>query len=229
MKTVLLWAAVLLPLAAQAAPLAPPRADYVLERGRMTLGSAQFTLAPIEGAECYRYEYRATPQGLARLFIGEVRETSEFCMEDGALRSRGFVYARADKPEEDFSLSFDWARGVARSSRGPELALTAESIDRLALQLAVQRWVAARKGEPGAEEFAITKVEDDRAKTYRFVIRARETVQVPAGRFETVRVERVDDASRSTRSWLAPALGYQPVKLEQLKDGEVQVRMLLKP
>ena len=46
-------------------------------------------------------------------------------------------------------------------------------------------------------------------------------ITVPAGTFDTVRVDRVhDDNSRSTSFWLAPTLDYLPVKVSQINDGK---------
>ena len=46
-------------------------------------------------------------------------------------------------------------------------------------------------------------------------------ITVPAGTFDTVRVDRVhDDNSRSTSFWLAPSLDYLPVKVSQINDGK---------
>ncbi|WP_201533025.1 DUF3108 domain-containing protein [Psychrobacter ciconiae] len=46
-------------------------------------------------------------------------------------------------------------------------------------------------------------------------------ITVPAGTFDTVRVDRVhDDNSRSTSFWLAPSLDYLPVKVVQVNDGK---------
>lgn len=46
-------------------------------------------------------------------------------------------------------------------------------------------------------------------------------VTVPAGTFDTVRVDRIhDDNSRSTSFWLAPSLNYLPVKVSQINDGK---------
>ena len=46
-------------------------------------------------------------------------------------------------------------------------------------------------------------------------------ITVPAGTFDTVRVDRIhDDNSRSTSFWLAPSLDYLPVKVSQVNDGK---------
>jgi hypothetical protein len=46
-------------------------------------------------------------------------------------------------------------------------------------------------------------------------------ITVPAGSFDTIRVDRIhDDSSRSTSFWLAPSLDYLPVKVSQINDGK---------
>lgn len=212
---------------AQAAPPQPSDATYVLSRGPLTLGEARFQLTAID-ANCARYEYQAKPSGIARLFIGNVSERSDFCMADGKVLSQSFEFKRADKSEDNFTLSFNWKDAVVRSSAGEMRPLETGMIDRLAMQIAVQNWVIDRKGEVGPEEFSVTKVEDDRAKVYRFRITGRETVETPAGTFDTVKVERVDDPKKSTISWLAPDRGYLAVKVQQTRKGDEQLKMLLK-
>ena len=46
-------------------------------------------------------------------------------------------------------------------------------------------------------------------------------ITVPAGTFDTVRVDRIhEDNSRSTSFWLAPSLDYLPIKVSQINDGK---------
>jgi len=46
-------------------------------------------------------------------------------------------------------------------------------------------------------------------------------ITVPAGTFDTVRIDRIhDDNSRSTSFWLAPSLDYLPIKVSQINDGK---------
>lgn len=225
---ILALALLLLPALSGAAQPTPSDATYALSRGMMTLGEARFRLEQQEDPNCWRYEYHAKPSGLARLFIGNVTERSDFCMADGKVLSQAFEFRRADKPKDDFSLRFNWTDGVVRSSAGEMRPLETGMVDRLAMQIAIQTWVIDRGGEPGPEIFSVTKVEDDRIKTYRFRIVARETVETPAGTFETVRVERVNDKKKSTVFWLAPSRGYMAVRVQQTKNGDEQLRLVLK-
>lgn len=216
------------PASPPASSLVPHDIAYTLSRGRLTLGDARFRLAQEGGKNCWRYEYQARPSGLARLFIGEVSERSDFCVIDGEIRSQRFEFTRADKASENFTLEFDWEQRVVRSSRGELRELQPGMIDRLAMQLAVQDWVVARGGEPGPEEVSFTKVEDDRVRAYRFAVKARENLALPSGPIATVRVERTDDKRKSTRFWLDPARDYAAVQVEQTKDGDEQFKMVAK-
>lgn len=208
--------------------LADMVANYQLSRGSLTLGEAQFRLSPHGEPGCYRYEYEAKPTGLARIFIGELHERSDFCVVDGELLSQRFEFTRADKPKDNFTLDFDWDKRVVKSSKGEMRDLTKGMIDRLLMQLAVQRWVVQQEGKPGPAEYSLTKVEDDRIKTYRFRIVDKETLEVPAGKFDTLRIERVDDPKKSTRFWVVPSREYMLVRVEQTKSGSEQVKMELK-
>lgn len=218
--------AVLLTALAPLAGAEMPRVDaqYTLSRGVLTLGKAAFVLQPMED-DCYHYAYTATPTGLARMFIGEIREVSEFCEVDGVLQPRRYAFSRADRPEGDYLLDFDLEHGQATTDDGRVQTFDGEVIDRLALQLKVQRWVMAQGGEPGEAEYSVTQVEDDRVRTYRFRIMARETLRLDRREIETVRVERVDTDKRSIRIWAAPADDYQIVQVEHIEDGKVQFRM----
>lgn len=228
MKRALACVAGVLLLAAGAQAAEPP-IEYELMRGSLQIGNATFELEddPELGPDCYRYAYEAEPVGIARLFIGPLREVSRYCIVDGAVRSRYFRFMRKDREKDNFSLEFDWDAGLVRSEGGEDRALQPGMVDRLAMHQVIQRWVIERHGEPGPEELALTMVEDDRAKTYRFRIIERETVKVPAGEFETVRVERIDDPKKSTRFWLAPELGYRAVQFSQAKKGNEQFRAVL--
>ncbi len=206
----------------------PSHALYVLSRGSITLGEASFILQADEGQDCWKYQYVAKPSGLAKLFIGTVTEQSHFCIVEGMVRSQTFSFDRKDKREDNFDLSFNWADKMVRSSIGEMRPLEDGMIDRLAMQYAVQRWVIGQNGMPGPDEITLTKVEDDRIKPYTFRIVSREKIETPAGSFDAVRVERVDDPKKSTRFWLAPSRGYMPIKVEQVKKGSEQFKMLLK-
>ncbi|MCK4587906.1 MAG: DUF3108 domain-containing protein, partial [Gammaproteobacteria bacterium] len=63
-------------------------------------------------------------------------------------------------------------------------------------------------------------------KSYDAVIQKTETIETPAGEFETIRVNR-DDGKRVTTLWCAPDLNYLPVRIEHYKKGDTKVNAYL--
>lgn len=222
----------LLPLAAQATQpaLQPYSATYSLSWGSTGLGKGSISLAPLEEKDCYRYESLTKPVAFVRWIYGSPRETSRFCLREGVLRPQHFEYVNDRREKDNFSLDFDWAsRKVKSLKRGvvQERELPESAYDRFLIQLAVRSWVRTQAGAGAPPPLELNMVDDDRIVPYRFEIRGRERVETPAGAFETLLVERTDNPKRALRSWLAPERDFLPVKIEQIEDGEVKLRMLL--
>lgn len=215
----------------RAAPgLGPLESRYSVAWGSTALGDAVVTLTPLAEKGCYRYESVTQPIALVRWVYGSPRETSLYCVRDGEVRVSHFEYVNDKRAKDNFTLDFDWsARKVKMLKRGvvSERELPPLAYDRFAIQRAVRDWVLAnldKKPEP--REFVM--VDDGRIVTYKFAVIGTENVETPTGTFETLRVERIDNPNKTIRSWLAPKLDYEPVKIERIENGEVKMRMLLK-
>lgn len=226
-RTLLLAVALGLGGAAAAAEPRLPDLDltYAAEWNGIKLGDIMVTLKAGEGADCYRYESRAEPVGMVRMFYGKPRETSEFCIAAGKVVPRRFSYQRGD---DSFTLDFDLPGGKVRDGQGRERDIPANAQDRFGLQQAMRLWVISNGGKPDPGEVEFALVDDDRVRHYRFAITGRETLKLPAGTFETVKVERVDNPDRISRYWVAPGAQWMPVKVESGRDGKIQLRMELR-
>jgi len=224
-RAALLLAAVALGAAHAAEPKLPElKVAYAISWNGMSLGNASITLKPGDRPDCYRYESVSDPVGIVKMFYGQPRETSEFCVRGGRVVPKRFSY---DNRGDSFTLTFE--PGRVRDGKGGVREIPANAQDRFGIQQAVRLWVVARafKKDPGTVDF--TMVDDERIKTYRFAITAYEDIETPAGRFETVLVQRVDNPRRSSKFWLAPSRDFMPVKVEQHKDGDSDLRMVLLP
>ena len=200
---------------------------YAVTWRGMGLGSAVITLKPQGGADCYRYESQSEPAGLVRMFYGKPRETSDFCLRGGKVVPQHFEFNNPKSEKDSYTLAF--GGGKVRGDDKAERDIPADAQDRFGIQQAVRLWVLEHlKSEPGAETVEFAMVDDHRIRRYRFAITGRETVEVPAGRFETVLVQRVDDKKKTTKFWLAPERDYMPVRVEQVKQGTVELRMVLR-
>jgi Protein of unknown function (DUF3108) len=231
MKRALVVATLLAAGAATAAEPALPELNmrYAVAWRGMGLGNAIITLKQQGAAGCYRYESLTEPSALVRMFYGKPREVSDFCVRKGRIVPQRFEF-KSPKDEESFTLEFDTAAGKVRGGPKETRDLPANAQDRFGIQQAVRLWVLEHlKSEPGAEIAEFAMVDDHRIRHYKFAITGRETVDVPAGRFEdAVLVQRVDDKKKSIKFWLAPSRDYMPVKVEQVKQGSVELRMVLR-
>lgn len=221
-------AGLLLAAAASAAEPKLPELNltYAAAWNGIRLGEIVVTLRPEGGEDCYRYESASNPVGVVKMFYGKPRETSEFCVRGGKVVPRRFVYERGD---DGFTLEFDAAAGKVRDGQGRERDIPPNAQDRFGLQQAVRLWVLENQDRPNpaaSAEFAL--VDDERIRVYRFAVTGRERVELPAGAFDTVKVERVDNPNRISRYWIAPEVGWMPVKVESGKNGQVQLRMELR-
>jgi hypothetical protein len=216
------------PAAAEVRKLTPFESVYELHMGPMTLGQARFTLIPDEAPNCYRYQYIAMPQGMAKMFVGVINEISQFCLTAKGVQSNHYEFHRSDRAEKDWALQFDWAKGVTRGGEPLEQKIPPGALDRLAIQQAVRLWVIDHVGDdkpPAEVEF--TMGDRTRVVTYRFALGRKEKVNVPAGKFDTIIVQRIDDPEKTLRFWLAPERDYTPVKVIQDQDGQPELRMYL--
>ena len=217
-----------LPTAHAAEPvLTPLTTKYTVEWSGIALGDATVTLSASETPHCYRYESATKPIGMVRWIYGSPYERSEFCVENNRVVPKYFVFSNPKREQDGFSLDFDWKTKLVSSNRAEPRPFPDNAQDRFGLQQAVRLWVLQSQGQqdPGTVEF--TMVEDDRMKVYKFAIGGNEKLKVPAGEFDTIVVQRVDDTRKTMKFWLAPSRDYMPVKVERIKDGEAQFRMVL--
>ncbi|MGH8444725.1 MAG: DUF3108 domain-containing protein [Solimonas sp.] len=205
------------------------RADrYSVEWGSISLGEGTISLKS-KGDGCYDYESTTDPIAVVRWTYGAPHESSEFCVQDHLVRPRRFAYANDKRSDDNFSLDFDPRTQRAKMIRGGnvvEIKVPDPAYDRFSIREAVRLWAAENADQIGAEkDFAF--VDEDKLRNYRFAIQARETVQTPAGSFETLRVARIDNPKKSYRYWLAPSRNFVPVKIEHINKGKVELRMAL--
>lgn len=175
-----------------------------------------------EGAYCYRYHSTAKPRAMVRMFYGEPEEISHFCLVNGEVRPVRFQFKHGD---ESFELDFDAVKGEVRGA-GQTRELPDNAQDRFGMHQAVRVWVMTQAPEPPEGQFTFTMVEDDRMREYTLEAKGTETVKVPAGRYDSFLIGRIDP-DRISRYWVAPDAGYMPVKVESGKDGKVQLTMEL--
>ena len=204
-------------------------ARYDVRKAGLTLGHAELRFRrPSESRYLYRLSIR--PSRIAGLFYSStVRE-----MSIGRIRSDGFRpdvyrYNRSGGDDErEAELRFDWDNlSVVNDieARPWRMDITTDTIDRVISPLQLMHDLARRNGD---DKLVYRIADGGQLKTY--VLRVGDTTQVdtPAGRFEALTIRRSDtDSDRETILWVAPALRYLAVQVEQREDGDRNFRMVL--
>ncbi len=215
--------------------LQPFSLRYELERGDTTLGSGTTILAPTSAPGCFTLNQTATPTLLLRWLSSPAVQNSEFCvLPTGGLRSYTYEQTRSGvgSKGENYRLEFDWESRNVRGGRFHEIPVKDGQTDALLLQLRVREWLCSQPQTTTLDTLPPLELEYIDKKglgSYVFAVTGFESIKVPAGRFDTVRVERIDSKKRQARFWLDVHDNYQLIKGEQQKEDDPIVRLSLLP
>ena len=217
--------------ATDAVPVAPFHADYEVLRNGKELGVASLTLrAADHGTWEFSSQTKGT-KGMASLLGVDVVEKSTFRWNAGQPEGLHYLYSQeAAIKSRQRSTEFDWQTHEAQSREGDKVwtaPLQVSAMDRNLVMIAMMAQLKA-----GAHDLAFKVVDKDKVSEQRYAQGAHETLSLPAGKIEAVRVERQRaDNSRTTTSWFAPQRNWLPVQIEQVeKNGEtITMRLAAAP
>ena len=202
-------------------------AEYKLKYS-MFSGDVLLDLRPSDQPDEYIYAAHTNARGVASLVLsGTSKETSRFRYIDGIIQPVHYYLNNGlEKEDSETDIRFDLEAGVAHTKHeGQEVTYPIDSttLDRLSADIvAILELRAGRT--PGAYEIA----DDDSIRTYGFELLGEEQIEVPAGKFHTLKFKRQrPGSSRSTLIWYAPEANYLPVRMEQLKRGKTKVTSTL--
>ena len=211
--------------AAGPAQLQPFRATYAVVWHGFDAGiDRTASAAPVR----YQYVYtsRSNASGLFRAFFSnEISQTSWLTVTPDGIRPDRY---RADdgssRTARDISLDFNWeagrARGVAED-QAVDVALEPHTQDDLSITIALM--YALLDGE---QPSIFRLIDKDRIKEYRFTPEGRRSSRPPlVTSTRSIYRSQRSGSKRVTRMWYAPALGYVPVRGEQLRDGKREWQM----
>jgi len=211
--------------------LPPHTAVYrVLFKG---IGAGDFELQLRRGtaADSYRYETIPHPSLLARLIVSaDSREISEFRVTEAGVVPQSYHLDDGGSHKDDMELRYDWSTGRVHGRAGAkpvDLAIGAGTQDVMSIRAAILHDLAAGKT---ATEYAM--IDQDEVKTYVYRKTGSESVATPQGSYDTVvwesRRKGSDNRDKTWKYWYAPALGYLPVRADQLEDGKTRLSFQLR-
>ncbi len=219
--------AAMLPMAATADALpASFEASYRISAKGLAVARMTRRFVSGRGAFSVRDETRTT--GLAGLLRREsVSETSSGLLQGTVMLPTRYRYERQRKRgTKERELSFDWETSGVRDeihAASWPVALTRETFDKLAYQVAIMRDLAA-----GRRTLSYRIADDQRIKVYELATQGEETITTPSGSFVALRLSRTNaGGDRRTTFWCAGELGYLPVRVEHEDDGTVTVAELI--
>ncbi len=212
---------------AAAAPLANLDYSYSASWGGMGVGQVEVSLRPEGAAGCYKYTNTSNPSALVRALYGSPNQTSLFCLKDGQIRSQHFESVLQGDDKQSYKLDFDWSKHTVTDQNGQVRTIPDDAVDSFALQQAVRLWIQAHAGDSTPPTAEFTMVDNKNLTHYQFKFSGHQKIDTPAGSFDTLLMERIDNPDKQGRFWLAPDRGYMPVKIETKNGGKPMVSMVL--
>jgi hypothetical protein len=204
---------------ADAIDLKPFKATYNAEWKGMTAGTTVLELRRA-GPDTYSYSSTSNARGVFRMAFSETLvQTSTFRLQDGAVQP--LTFRGIDEKEREINLDFDWTNlkvtGVAKG-HNVDLAMTEGTQDAMSLQISMLRNLATGKVPP-----TVWLIDSDKLKDYELRTEGSARVETVLGELDTViYTTRRANSDRMTRTWVAPALGYLPVKAERIRGKKTE-------
>jgi hypothetical protein len=213
-------------LAAHADPvdLQPFKAVYTAEWKGLTAASSTMELRK-SGPDTYSYSSVSKARGIFHLAFSEtVTQTSTFRVVEGRVVPVSFT--GMDEKERPINLAYDWQRkrvtGVAKG-QSVDLELPDGANDPMSLQIASMRDLAASKLQDKG-----WLVDSDKVKEFETRREGTARIETALGELDTVVYTSQNVGSdRITRTWVAPALGYLPVRAERLRGTKLEFTLLI--
>jgi hypothetical protein len=200
--------------------LKPFKATYSAEWKGMSAATSTLELRR-GGGDTFVYETVNTPKGVFRMALPDsLTQASTFKLSDG--RIVPIEYRGSDEKERPIDLKFDWsAHRVTGTAKGHavDLEIPAAALDPMSLQIASLRNLAK-----GTLQTSVQLVDGDgKLKDYELKQEDKLEIETALGTLETiVYTSRRAGSDRLTRTWVAPTLGYLPVKAERIRKNKVE-------
>jgi hypothetical protein len=193
-------------------------------RDSLRLGTNEVALTVEENGD-YRYESHTWPSGwISWLLKEDLRELSRGIMDGEGIRPLFYRYMRSGRRStRTAELTFDWKTSTVVNNVDDsrwEMTIPAGTLDKLSTQLGIMLEL-----QNGATEKTFAVADGGKLKQYAFKAIGTETVELPAGNFETVKLHRVGDSTQKlTTIWCAPELHYLPVRILQHNEDQSEYR-----
>lgn len=227
---ILLGSAALLAVRAGAAQVLPESVQltYNVKLYDTELGNLVTQLT--RDGNTYKVESETRAEGLASILLGgTLREQCEFALSDSLeLKPRLYSIEKEGSDAYKHSAEYFWEDNEVRyaSGRSVHIPLEGYVIDNCTVPYAF-----AAAEDIGLKEYPYLHIlGGKRMRHYENIEVSRETVEVPAGTYETIRIDqqRVGSGDKTLTVWVATAEQNLAVKIEERRPFRVTTMELLK-
>ena len=204
--------------------LKPFKTTFTAEWKGMTAGTTVLELRRA-GVDQYSYSSESNARGIFRMAFSEtLTQVSTFRLVDGVVQPISF--RGVDEKDREIRLDFDWERervsGVAKN-HAVDLPLPAGTQDAMSLQIHVLRGLATGQVPP-----TISMIDSDKLKEYELNLEGNARIETALGELDTIiYTSKRAGTDRLTRTWVAPALGYLPVRAERIRGRKTEFVLLI--
>ena len=218
--------------AAANAPLPAHEAVYEVLRRGSKIGEVHVSLGQNDqGIWLFDTETVATAR-LARILRVSAEESAHFVWHNGQIVMLTYrQVARAPTRTRFWQHEVDWEAGISRTEtyeEALEISIEPGMVDPLTLRLQL----AAALQDPANRgiDLHFRVLERDEIEDQHLLYQAHERVEVPAGCFDAIRMQRFrrEGSSRNYDSWHAEAFHWLPLRILQTKDDdpELDIRLI---
>ena len=208
--------------------LKPFKATFAVEWHGMGAGTSILQLTR-QSDTAYTYTSTNTARGFFRLAVPDtITQISHFTIENGAVVPQTYVGDDGSSDtDRDVSLKFDWTAkrvtGIAED-KPVDQPLEPGVQDSLSVQIALMCELAH-----GRSPASFRLIDKDEVKEYQYTREGEAKLDTALGKLDTVIYKsQRKGSSRYTRLWIAPSLGYLPVRAEQAKKDKRELQLLIR-
>lgn len=203
------------------------KAYYDVRINGIKVAKAEFSLAH-KGDNEFLYEQNSEAIGIASWFKREkVHETSRWKLTGQGIKPVTYRYSRkGGSDDREVELQFDWDKHRVENRVKDQpwsMDIPDGTLDKLVIQVAMLLGL-----QSGQDHFKYPIADGGRLKHYEFKVVGEETIELPSGQVNTIKLARLDDDRDQTFIWAAPTMQYIPVRFLKIKKSGLKYDIRLR-
>jgi len=168
---------------------------------------------------------------LAGQTLASLVQASEFIIEGDRVVPLNYTYQLSGVSRASHAIFFNWDAEIALSTEDDEswqLPLRDGVMDQLSYQVALRQALIDNSDSEATFSFDI--IDGDAIEMQRYRLVGEEILSTPLGELNTLKLERVREASdqRASKIWLAVDWNFLLTRIEQLNNSGLRIVLELK-